>query len=137
MGFLKGVLGTIGPIGPIGPIGLLIVLLLVMGGLAIKGAAAQTVEQLKAMDRTQKEYVDCVAGAAKRYARQLSEPAATIAEGALGACQTTRASYIKATQAIGTTVEGAQNAARVLDERLRPWTISLVLELRGQAPRKD
>jgi len=121
-----------------------IILFLIALPLAFAGSAAYaqpkakelSLEAMQGLDRTRDEYSICVHAAVEKYALQMAEPAASIAEGAIGLCQTQRAEFFKASLTFGMGADGAERNLRAMDERLRPWAIGKVLQIRaGRAKR--
>jgi hypothetical protein len=93
---------------------------------------AQTVDQIRALDKTLLDYRDCVLAATERYANRTTEPAATVVEAAIGACGNERHEYVKASMAFGVGVEGSIRNAQMATDRLRPMATKRVLDVRSR-----
>ena len=117
-----------------------IILFLIALPLAFPGSAAYaqpkpkelSLEAMQGLDKAWDEYFGCIRTAVERYALQMAEPAASIAEGAIGLCQTQRAAYFRAALVFGMGADGADRNLQTMDERLRPWAMGKVLQIRAE-----
>lgn len=98
------------------------------------GALAQAVSQdaFSEIDKSYNEYLLCTHNAAKKYASQTAEPAATIVEGAFGECQKEQIGIRKAAFAAHLGADGADRMVKIVNEKLRPFLIGVVLDLRSK-----